>query len=259
MIKKIPLRFESDRFKVSIDDIHAMQQKYCVDCTVCNGTGILGEEEFVKCICLIRFNNAYALAHAHIPPAFRDLTKQNIDPGFQQENAENLNRVAQYTKQHAKALETGFGLFIQGGNGTGKSFIATLILKRALEDGYSGYFVLMSDLVDASFAALRDPEVKRDLEKVIQETDFLVVDEIDKGFQDQHDNVQRILLPLFKKRCDYLKKPLIVTSNVMKSDIAHTVGKTIAAMFSERLAEITFTGNYRPQILGQLESEFFDD
>jgi len=89
--------------------------------------------------------------------------------------------------------------------------------------------------------------------------DFLVIDEIDKGFQDQNDNVQRLLLPLFKKRCDYFKKPLIVTSNEIKADIEHTVGQTIAAMFMERLTEIIFVGNYRPQILEKLESDFFDD
>ncbi|MEA3338568.1 MAG: hypothetical protein U9R15_01250, partial [Chloroflexota bacterium] len=61
----------------------------------------------------------------------------------------------------------------------------------------------------------------------------------------------------FKKRCDYFKKPLIVTSNVAKDNIEQTVGKTIAAVFTERLTEITFTGNYRPQILDKLENSFF--
>ena len=68
-----------------------------------------------------------------------------------------------------------------------------------------------------------------------------------------------MLLPLFKKRCDYFKKPLIVTSNVAKVDIAQTIGNTIASMFMERLTSITFQGNYRPQILSKLENDFFQD
>jgi len=260
MIKKVPIKFESEIFKVSSDEIYVLKKRYCDSCPICKGMRVLGEEDnedLVKCPCLTEFNKAYALAHANIPAAFREMTSDDIDESFKQENREYFYRVQLYTQQQAKALETGFGLFLQGTNGSGKSFIATLILKHALRKGYSGYFILMSDLVNSTFIALRDEEVRRDLEQLIVRTDFLVIDEIDKGFQDQNDNIQKMLLPLFKKRCDYFKKPLIVTSNVDKSNIGQTVGKTIAAMFTERLTEITFTGNYRPQILDKLENDFF--
>jgi len=259
MINQVPIRFESDVFKVSSDEIFALKKRYCDNCQICKGTRVIGEEEsnIVKCSCLTQFNNAYALAHANVPVAFRELTSKDIDESFKQENQEHFRRVQLYTQQQDKALETGFGLFMQGACGAGKSFVATLILKHALRKGYSGYFILMSDLVNATFSALRNIEVKKDLERLIVQIDFLVIDEIDKGFQDQNDSVQKMLLPLFKKRCDYFKKPLIITSNVPKGDIAQNVGKTIASMFTERLTEITFTGNYRPQILDKLENEFF--
>ncbi len=260
MIKKIPIRFKSDTFKVSTAEIHAMKKKYCDECHLCDGERIFDVgDNLVKCVCLDQFNAAYALAHANIPMAFREMTSKDIDEGFKQENHEYFHRIQLYTQQQDIALKTGFGLFIQGSNGSGKSFIATLILKHALRKGYSGYFILMSDLINASFASLRDEDVRSDLERLVVQTDFLIIDEIDKSFQDQNDNIQKMLLPMFKKRCDYFKKPLIVTSNVDKSNIGLTVGKTIAAMFTERLTEITFTGNYRPQILNKLESRFFND
>lgn len=260
MFKKIPIRFESTAFKVSIDEIHALKKRYCDSCPICKGARVLEDgDNLIKCSCLDLFNSAYALAHANIPMAFRDLTSSDIAADFKLENSEHFHRVQLYTQQQDKALETGFGLFIQGANGSGKSLIATLILKHALYKGYSGYFILMTDLVNATFGALHDLTIRKDLEKLVVQTDFLVIDEIDKGFQDQNDQIQKMLLPLFKKRCDYFKKPLIVTSNVAKVDIAQTVGKTIAAMFTERLTEITLTGNYRPQILSKLEDEFFLD
>lgn len=258
MIKKTPIRFESDIFKVSSDEIHALKKRYCDNCPICHGKRIFDDNDnLIKCECLSQFNSAYSLIHANIPVAFREMGSSDIDADFKRENNEYFHRVQLYTQQQDKALKTGFGLFLQGTNGSGKSLIATLILKHALRKGYSGYFILMSDLVNAAFAALRDMEVRKDLEQLIIQTDFLVIDEIDKGFQDQNDNIQRILLPLFKKRCDYFKKPLIVTSNVAKDNIEQTVGKTIAAVFTERLTEITFTGNYRPQILDKLENSFF--
>jgi len=260
VIKEVPVRFESDIFKVSADEVFALKKRYCDSCNICGGTRIIETEtQTYKCECLQKFNDAYALAHANVPVAFRELTSRDLVETFKQENFDNFKRVRLYSRQLQKALDAGFGLFIEGENGTGKSFIATLILKHAIKNGYSGYFILMSDLVNAAFEALRDPDVKRDLEKLITKIDFLVIDEVDKGFQDQSDTVQKILLPLFKKRCDYYKKPLIVTSNVDKSSIDQTIGKTISATFTERLTEITFTGNYRPQILDRLEQEFFND
>jgi len=257
---KIPIWFESALFKVSSDEIAILKERYCDSCPICKGKRVIERGNgTIKCSCLYKFNDAYALAHAHIPVAFRELTRKDIDENFIQENYEHFHRVQLYTQQLEKALKTGFGLFIQGTNGSGKSFLASLILKHAIKKGYSGYFILMTDLVNAAFESLHDTTVRNDLEKLIIQTDFLVIDEIDKGFQDQNENVQKILLPLFKKRCDYFKKPLIVTSNTIKKDIGQTVGKTIAEMFTARLTEIIFIGNYRPQILDKLENEFFCD
>jgi len=264
MDRKSPIRFESTFFKVSADEVYSLKKRYCDTCPICKGERVIEESgpngtRMCKCKCLHEFNKAYMFAHANIPIAFRELTSQDIAEEFKQKNVEHYKRAVLYNNQLQKALKEGFGLFVQGENGSGKSFIATIILKNALKAGYTGYFILMSDLIKITFEAMHNVDVRDDLEKVITQVDFLIIDEIDKGFQDQNDVVQKMLLPLFKKRCDYFKKPLIVTSNVVKAEIDQTVGKTIAAMFTERLTEITFVGNYRPNILGKLEQEFFND
>lgn len=253
------MNFESEFFKVSSDQISNLKSKHCDNCTICKGQRfILVEDKRQKCDCVLKFNEEYNLISSNIPVAFREATTKDIDRNFIQQNSDNIKRVAEYSKKLSTALEKGFGLYLQGTNGSGKSMLATLILKRALREGYSGYFILLRDLVNASFDSLSNIDVRNDLEKLITETDFLVIDELDKVFNDKNDVVRSLLEDLFKRRY-YSKKPLIVTSNVSKADIKAIHGDTVSAIFDERLVEVTFVGNYRPQILNKLEQEFFGD
>jgi len=80
------------------------------------------------------------------------------------------------------------------------SFFATLILKRVLREGFSGYFILLKDLINASFDSLSNNDIRNDLEKLITETDFLIIDELDKVFNDKNDVVRNLLEDLFKRR-----------------------------------------------------------
>jgi len=253
------MQFESNSFKVSSEEINALKVKHCDNCPACHGSRfVVIENKRQKCECVRKFNEEYTLIEANIPITFREARAQDIDENFKKQNNEHFKRVAEYSKQLPKALEKGFGLYIQGACGCGKSFLATLILKRALREGYSGHFILLKDLVNAAFDSLSDSDVRNDLEKLITEVDFLVIDELDKIYNDKNDMIRSLLEDLFKRRY-YSKKPLIITSNVHKDGIKTILGDSIAAIFDERLVAITFLGNYRPQILSKLEQEFFDD
>jgi DNA replication protein DnaC len=240
--------FESDAFKVSQEIIDTLRKKYCDNCSICKGRRILETAQGpIKCECVKQFNQEYGLIQANLPKKFHALTKHDLDPEFIAQNTENMALVAQYNDKLDEMLKLGKGLFLQGENGAGKSFIATLILRKALELGYTGYFILQRDLVDIAFAALFDNDIQKDLETIICQIDFLIIDEIDKIFIDNGEKVQNLLEGLLKKR-SYVGKPLIVTSNKVMSQLGATLGKTIVSAFEEDLIEITFVGNYRPKL-----------
>lgn len=251
--------FESAQFKVPKDVINALRKKHCDACPACKGRRILlsptGGPR--KCSCVLRFNQEYSLVQANLPKKFFTLTKDDLDKEFAQQNIDALNQVSNYSAHLTEMLQLGKGLFLQGGNGAGKSFIATLILRKALQIGYTSYFILQRDLINASFAALYDDVVQEDLGKIICEIDFLIIDEIDKMFVDAGDKVQNLLEGMLKKR-SYAGKPLIVTSNKAVSTLGSTLGSTIVSAFEEDLVEVTFTGNYRPK-LGQQNKNLLND
>lgn len=70
----------------------------------------------------------------------------------------------------------GTSLFLFGGRGTGKTFAACSILKKALLENYSAFYITLSDLVTYLLGAR--PEFKL----LLKEFDFVVIDEVDKRF-----------------------------------------------------------------------------
>ncbi len=249
--------FESSIFKIPQEIIDELRKKYCDNCSICKGRRILdGNTGPRKCKCVEQFNQEYALIQANLPKKFYNLTRDDLDHEFIVQNS-GIDQVSNYSDQLEKMLKLGKGLFLQGENGAGKSFIATLILRKALEMGYTSYFILQRDLVNTAFAALYDDEIRNDLEKIICKIDFLIIDEIDKMFIDSGEKVQNLLEGLLKKR-SYVGKPLIVTSNKAIGQLGSTLGNTIVSAFEEDLIEITLIGNYRPK-LNQQNKDLLSD
>ena len=249
-------------FKVSGADFTALKYKYCDTCTKCGGTRLISVDDDnykgdKNCTCVLEFQTAFRAVSSNIPPIYRRLTVDNINEEFSKNNAEGMAKALKYYTRLSKAHLTGVGMFLNGDNGSGKSFIAALILKKALSEGYSAYFTQLGDLTAAAFDALRDEDAREDLETLITQVDFLVVDEFDKIYQDKNDFVINLLEGLFKKRY-YSNKPLIVTSNTPFDAIVETHGNGIASMCTEKLIKVSFVGNYRAYQGEKLEDEFFN-
>jgi DNA replication protein DnaC len=247
----------------SQNEIDELKKKYCDSCIKCGGSRKLVEDtdsyrKVLLCDCVAQFNDEYSLALSNIPAGLRFLTKHDISEEFVKNNKENWHRIATYSKKLKDAHDNGAGLFIHGENGSGKSFAATLVLKRALKDGYTAYFILLRKLTKIAFDALNNQESYENLERLMTEIDFLVIDELDKVYKDRNDLVYNLLEDLFKQRY-YSKKPLIVTSNVSQDEIARIHGETVAATLAERLFPVTLIGNYRPHIMENLEKSFFTE
>jgi DNA replication protein DnaC len=79
-----------------------------------------------------------------------------------------------------KMFSDGKSLLISGQHGTGKTLMATALLRRAVLKGYSGFYTTLSDAV----AALTGAEYQEQLgvRKQLQMIDVLVIDEFDQRF-----------------------------------------------------------------------------
>lgn len=95
-----------------------------------------------------------------------------------------------------------------GPTGTGKTGLASAYLVHAINNGYTGRFILFADLIDELFQAVADHSEKRVIKRYLQ-YDCLVIDEL--GYEEVDSQIQAgLVFRLLRQR----KKSTIITSNL---------------------------------------------
>jgi DNA replication protein DnaC len=98
-----------------------------------------------------------------------------------------------------------------GTHGIGKTYVATAMLKKAVESGFSGLYVNLSDIM--SVIKSGDHFLAR---KELLQVDFLVIDEFDPRHMGNSDNASdfhgRVLEDIFRNRSQNML-PLVICTN----------------------------------------------
>jgi len=254
------LHFLVSRFKVPDSTIDTLIQKYCTNCTICKGARtILRDGKLFKCDCLKKYNKEYVYYAAGIPKEFHNLSKDDIDTEWVDLNKDSMNRITSYSRKILDAIDQNFSLYLSGGPGSGKSFIAFLLLKQIITNGKSAYFILLRDLVSAAVDSLRDKDLANDVENLITNTDLLVLDNVDEvtAVKDR-ELLNTIIIALLRKR-NHSGKPIIITSNCRKDELSRFIGENLTSVLTSRASEIPLIGNLKTSALTQLESDFFGE
>ena len=96
-----------------------------------------------------------------------------------------------------------------GGTGCGKTGLATSFLIHAINEGYSGRYVLFAELVNELYCACADHSEQRTLKKYLA-WDCLHIDEI--GYVEVEPVQVGLFFTLMQKR--HKNKPTLITSNL---------------------------------------------
>lgn len=143
---------------------------------------------------------------ANIPVKYWELEMNRHYVG----DSDLLNEYTNLVSDIAQMYEDGTSLCFAGRYGLGKTFVATNILKRALERGYCGLYLNLGDIVSAMKSG--ESYIAR---KELITTDFLVVDEFDPrymGSESASDFYGRTLEDVLRNRSQN-KLPLILCTN----------------------------------------------
>lgn len=70
------------------------------------------------------------------------------------------------------------GLYLMGGFGTGKTYLAGYMLQKLAKEGYSGVIVYMPEFVEDAKALMLEPQKLKETIALMKETDLLVFDDI---------------------------------------------------------------------------------
>jgi DNA replication protein DnaC len=163
------------------------------------------------------------LGRAAIPPRFADRRLSNYVP--QCEQAKRALAVAkEYAENFELMLESGSGLILCGGVGTGKTHLATGIAHEIMARDFAPVFTsVMGSVRVVKETYNRDSNLsERDAIRSFIEPDLLILDEV--GVQFGSDTEKLILFEIINGRYEEVK-PTIVISNLAKDALAQFLGE----------------------------------
>jgi DNA replication protein DnaC len=152
--------------------------------------------------------------------------------------------VSEYIENLHVNFENCHGLYLYGANGTGKSFVASIIIKEAYRHRYSAYRMTFAEYLghytrvwDARGLDEKD-EMKWELHKY-RSAEFLALEEI--GKEVDSSIVAPVLEDLFRYREDN-GLPMIVCSNLQIKALREQYGESVYSLLKGNVTAVKIEG-----------------
>lgn len=220
-------------------------------CEKCGGKATDTEE----CECVLHWQREVEGYEACVPKDFWHVEDMEIE-----HNRDALEtRIIPYCESFRRVRFRGYGLFLRGANGVGKTTFVSYVLMRAIRFGWTSYYTTLPQLDYDIKIGFDDSEARRRLEWYLG-SDFVAIDEVAKerfkgGSGDSYTRMQveRIL----KQRYDN-SAPVILATNAEMEDIEAAYGRSIASVISGKYVEVMLDeGDQRARTRERMEKALF--
>jgi len=152
-------------------------------------------------------------------------------------------------------ISNGVGLILFGNKGSGKTGLASLILKGVLARGYDGYFTTFNALLDIFTSGWRDAEDKAWFHRRIKNAGVLVIDDPGKETRGRTAIPEALLDEVIRHRVSALR-PTIVTTNLDMKGFGEKYGEYVMSLLHERARSHEFVGtDRRDESRGRMDEE----
>jgi len=196
----------------------------------------------VECDCVAQWILYHWLLNAGI-----DKSYQRLDWGdLTHVNATALQTTGDYLYNLEYNVRVGRGLiYWSKDTGTGKTLLASLLMKRALSRGYDCYFTQFNEMISTFTSGWKDEAEKAWFIKRIRNVPILVVDDIGKEAKGASNMVDAMFDTVMRHRVA-AGLPTIITTNLEPKDIRSGYGRFVMSLLSEQSQMIEVPGaDYR--------------
>ena len=139
----------------------------------------------------------------------------------------------------------GWGLFIYGANGVGKTHASVAILKEYLKRGYSCYRI-PADELKVVYIENKPFDGKESVASGVETVDVLLLDDLGKEYSGRGSKWAELCLENMMRKRNQDNKVTIFTSNLSPSDMGERYGPSTASLFKEAALVIDYRGpNFR--------------
>jgi DNA replication protein DnaC len=204
---------------------------------LCDGSGFIVEESTntaTDCGCrAARIAGARTRSLAgRIPRRYRGVSFDRPPVSDLARSApDQIRSVRRYVRAIEENLDSGQGLWIQGDVGTGKTTLAMLVSKAALDAGRSVAIYSLPRLLNLLREAMDSQEGKLDFMDRLTAVDLLHIDDL--GAENQTDWVLEQLYSIVNARYE-AERAIVATTNLMPDELSERLG----ARTVSRLVEI---------------------
>lgn len=165
-------------------------------------------------------------------------------------NIDQIKKIEKYINSIEKASQEGIGIYISGSHGVGKTAIAIIILKIAIEHYHSAFFSRSTEIIDLVRSGWKNDDKKAYFSYVVNNCKFFVIDDIGRLFSQITDAERANIDEIFTKRDDS-NLCTIITSNHPLETNRDLLGEAIYSNFKERLIEVKLLGEDYRNIIGE--------
>jgi DNA replication protein DnaC len=219
---------------------------------VCDGSGwIIGPEDLARpCECREqrRKRSRSRGLSSVIPPRYRGVSFDRppvSDMARDLQTRAAVNEVRGYIDELDGRIEAGRGLWFFGNTGTGKTTLAMLVAKAALEAGHSVAIYSLPKLLSRirmSYTAEAGSPDYGELFERLSSVDLLQIDDL--GAERSTDWVLEQLYALVNERYE-LKRSIVVTTNLAHEELPEQIGERTVSRLQEMCREVPVMGDDR--------------
>lgn len=163
-----------------------------------------------------------------------------------------LQQIAEYTKNLTNARKKGISLLLAGSNGTGKTLLATSILKTAIRKGFSAQMTSLGGIIQVYTDGWADPRKRQIFDERIKNSDFLLIDDVGKEYQAKNSDLTEIMFDNLIRYRVFRRKPFILTTNTSPTDLKNRYGNSLMSLLQGKTINLRVVdGDYRKAIQGR--------
>lgn len=228
-------------------ELRADPDQYCPTCAKVGTYRWQGQDYQCDCATQLRLYKRYLASGIGVP--YQRLSWMDIDA----EVLSRLKPIMEFLEDPEPYISRGIGVWLWGPPGTGKTMVATLILKDLIGKGHAGFSASQASTVEAFTAGWGgNTDEKLWFQEKFLRSRVLLLDELRPGTtrldESTFDHILRTRV--------HNGRPTIITTNMTPGGLESGYGSSILSLLVEQSVTVNLTGcNFRGQAHDRVMAE----
>lgn len=221
-------------------ELRAGPDDYCPTCAKTGTYRWQGVEHTCDCARQLQLAKHYSAAGIGVG-------YQRLDWGDFDGDEVLLTQVLKYLENHQRYIDRGIGLLFHGRIGTGKTLVATLIIKELIKRGYSCFVTTFAETIESFTASWGSRESKDRFAEKFMGSQVLLLDDLGRELRTGSNLPQSTFDMILRRRVSE-NRPTIVTTNSTPAELGTGYGAQVLSLLMEQSIAHEFTGeDFRPR------------